>query len=319
MGFIHGCNICNTPREIGEIETKDLNNNIIITKLSSNLLHLRQESTMTNIGNFEIKKVLTNISITTTDDIEFPSDIIAQILNKNRSLKHENIKYINGDTYDGTINKNNKKEGFGIYKTKNGYIYKSLWQDDKICDYSIFIDPEGNYIKGTIVNGDIGEGELLIKNKMKYIGEFLQRLPNNKGILYNFSEKFIYEGDFLLGEMDGKGIIKYMDGTCYEGDFKNDKYEGKGKITFKNGGSYEGEFNNNLINGKGKYIYPDGKIYEGDFRNGLKHGFGKIIWNENKYFEGYWINNKQHGEGKYYLNGKVLNAIFRYGKLIMKI
>ena len=123
MGFIHGCNICNTPREIGEIETKDLNNNIIITKLSSNLLHLRQESTMTNIGNFEINKVLTNISITTTDDIEFPSDIITQILNKNRSLKNENIKYINGDTYDGTINKNNKKEGFGIYKTKNGYIY----------------------------------------------------------------------------------------------------------------------------------------------------------------------------------------------------
>ena len=188
MGFIHGCNICNTPREIGEIETKDLNNNIIITKLSSNLLHLRQESTMTNIGNFEINKVLTNISITTTDDIEFPSDIITQILNKNRSLKHENIKYINGDTYDGTINKNNKKEGFGIYKTKNGYIYKSLWQDDKICDYSIFIDPEGNYIKGTIFNGEINKGELLFKNKMKYIGELINNLPNNKGIMFNGGE-----------------------------------------------------------------------------------------------------------------------------------
>ena len=79
------------------------------------------------------------------------------------------------------------------------------------------------------------------------------------------------------------------------------------------------DFYNNLIHGKGKYIYPDGKIYEGNFQNGLKHGFGKISWNENKYFEGFWINNRQHGEGKYFLNGKILNAIFRYGKLIMKI
>ena len=272
MGFIHGCNICNTPRDIGEIETNDLNK-LILTKLSTNVIHLRQETTMSNIENYEINKILTSISITTPDDIEFPNDIITQIRDKNASLKQENIKYSNGDTYDGTINKNNKKEGFGIYRTKNGYIYKSLWEDDKICDYGIFIDPEGNYIKGTIVNGDIGEGELLIKNKMKYIGEFLQKLPNNKGILYNFSDKFIYEGDFLLGEMDGKGIIKYMDGTSYEGDFKN----------------------------------------------GFKHGYGKIIYNENKYFEGYWINNKQHGEGKYCLNGKELKAIFRYGKLIMKI
>jgi len=318
MGFIHGCNICNTPRDIGEIETNDLNK-LILTKLSTNIIHLRQETTMSNVENYEINKILTSINITTPDDTEFPNDIITQIRDKNASLKQENIKYNNGDTYDGTINKNNKKEGFGTYTTNNGYIIKSLWKEDQISDYGIFIDPEGNYIKGTIINGDIKEGELLIKNKMKYIGEFLQKLPNNKGILYNFSDKFIYEGNFVEGEMDGQGIIKYMDGTWYEGQFKKDKYDGKGKLVFKNGGIYEGEFNNNLINGKGKFIYSDGKIYEGDFINGLKHGFGKITWNENKYFEGYWINNKQHGEGKYYLNGNTLNGIFRYGKLIMKI
>jgi len=318
MGFIHGCNICNTPRDIGEIETNDLNK-LILTKLSTNIIHLRQATTMSNVENYEINKILTSINITTPDDIEFPNDIITQIRDKNASLKLENIKYSNGDTYDGTINKNNKKEGFGTYTTNNGYIIKSLWKDDQISDYGIFIDPEGNYIKGTIINGDIKEGELLIKNKMKYIGEFLQKLPNNKGILYNFSDKFIYEGDFVEGEMDGQGIIKYMDGSWYEGQFKKDKYDGKGKLVFKNGGIYEGEFNNNLINGKGKFIYSDGKIYEGDFINGLKHGFGRITWNENKYFEGYWINNKQHGEGKYYLNGNTLNGIFRYGKLIMKI
>ena len=316
MGFINGCNICNTPREIGEIETKELNNKIIITENPNKIIHLRQESTMTN---FELNKMLTTMDTITTYDIEFPPDIITQNMDKNASLKHENIKYSNGDTYDGTINKNNKKEGFGIYKTSNGFIYKSLWKDDQMIDYGVFIDPEGNYIKGTIFNGEINKGELLFKNKMKYIGELINNLPNNKGIMFNFSGKYIYEGDFVNGIMEGNGIIKYMNGSWYEGQFKNDKYEGKGKFVFKNGNIYEGEFNNNFMNGKGKYIYTDGKIYEGDFRSGLKHGFGRITWNENKYFEGYWINNKQHGEGKYYLNGKVLSGIFRYGKLIMKL
>ena len=242
-----------------------------------------------------------------------------QNIGKNSGLKHEEINYSNGDTYQGTLNKNNKKEGYGTYTNKNGFKYKAIWKDDKITDYGIFIDPEGNYIKGTIVKGEINKGEMLIKNKFKYIGDVVNNIPNNKGIIYNFSGKYIYEGDFINGVMEGDGIIKYSDGTYYEGQFRNDKYQGKGKIVFKNGGSYEGDFNNNLIHGKGKYIYPGGKIYEGDFQNGMKHGFGKISWSENKYFEGFWINNRQHGEGKYYLNGRTLNAIFRYGKLIMKI
>ena len=52
---------------------------------------------------------------------------------------------------------------------------------------------------------------------------------------------------------------------------------------------------------------------------GLKHGFGRLSWSDEKYFEGFWINNRQHGEGMFYLNGKVLKGIFRYGKMIMKI
>ena len=314
MGFIIGCNICNHPKEIGEIPTDDLNK--IIKEQPFETLNKRQDSKMSS---YEVNKILTEMNVITSYDIEFPPDILTQNIGKNSGLKHEEINYSNGDTYQGTLNKNNKKEGYGTYRNKNGFKYKAIWKDDKITDYGIFIDPEGNYIKGTIVKGEINKGEMLIKNKFKYIGDVVNNIPNNKGIIYNFSGKYIYEGDFINGVMEGDGIIKYSDGTYYEGQFRNDKYQGKGKIVFKNGGSYEGDFNNNLIHGKGKYIYPGGKIYEGDFQNGMKHGFGKISWSENKYFEGFWINNRQHGEGKYYLNGKTLNAIFRYGKLIMKI
>lgn len=314
MGFIIGCNICNHPKEIGEIPTDDLNK--IIKEQPFETLNKRQDSKMSS---YEVNKILTEMNVITSYDIEFPPDILTQNIGKNSGLKHEEINYSNGDTYQGTLNKNNKKEGYGTYTNKNGFKYKAIWKDDKITDYGIFIDPEGNYIKGTIVKGEINKGEMLTKNKFKYIGDVVNNIPNNKGIIYNFSGKYIYEGDFINGVMEGDGIIKYSDGTYYEGQFRNDKYQGKGKIVFKNGGSYEGDFNNNLIHGKGKYIYPGGKIYEGDFQNGMKHGFGKISWSENKYFEGFWINNRQHGEGKYYLNGRTLNAIFRYGKLIMKI
>ena len=314
MGFIIGCNICNHPKEIGEIPTDDLNK--IIKEQPFETLNKRQDSKMSS---YEVNKILTEMNVITSYDIEFPPDILTQNIGKNSGLKHEEINYSNGDTYQGTLNKNNKKEGYGTYTNKNGFKYKAIWKDDKITDYGIFIDPEGNYIKGTIVKGEINKGEMLIKNKFKYIGDVVNNIPNNKGIIYNFSGKYIYEGDFINGVMEGDGIIKYSDGTYYEGQFRNDKYQGKGKILFKNGGSYEGDFNKNLIHGKGKYIYPGGKIYEGDFQNGMKHGFGKISWSENKYFEGFWINNRQHGEGKYYLNGRTLNAIFRYGKLIMKI
>ena len=203
---------------------------------------------------------------------------------------------------------------------KNGFIYKGLWKDDKIGDYGLFIDPEGNYFKGSLIDGEAnGEGEMLINHKIKYIGDFNNNLPNKKGKLFNLIDKSIYEGDLVEGKKEGKGIIKFNDGTIYEGDFINDKYEGNGKLTFKNGCVYEGNFNNNSFNGKGKYIYTDGKVYDGDFQMGLKHGYGKLIWNEDKYFEGYWVNNKQHGEGKFFNNGKILKCIFRYGKIIMKI
>ena len=309
--------MCSNQKEIGEINTIEIQNmeNKIISEEEILKIHPKRESSITN---YDVDKILFEM-YGTDEDMEPPPEIMSQNLENNKSIKLENIQYNNGDTYKGTINQNNKKEGYGTYSNKNNYIYKGIWKNDKIGDYGIFIDPEGNYFKGTLINGEVAHGEMLLKNKWKYVGDFKNNLPHNKGILFHFEDKYIYEGDFIDGIKEGKGIIKYSNGTLYEGGFKDDKYDGQGKIIINNGGTYEGEFKNNIINGKGKYMYSDGKIYEGDFQNGLKHGYGKISWNENKYFEGYWINNKQHGEGKYYLNGKILKSIFRYGKMIMKI
>ena len=38
----------------------------------------------------------------------------------------------------------------------------------------------------------------------------------------------VYEGDWLEGEMHGKGIMKYLDDDIYEGDWFEGKRQGKG-------------------------------------------------------------------------------------------
>lgn len=48
--------------------------------------------------------------------------------------------------------------------------------------------------------------------------------------------------------MDGRGIIKYFDGTVYSGSFRNNAKHGFGKIDFAGGpGTYSGEFRNDSI------------------------------------------------------------------------
>ena len=49
-------------------------------------------------------------------------------------------------------------------------------------------------------------------------------------------------------------------GAKYEGEYIEGKKEGKGITTFADGSFYEGEFDLNEINGYGNYSWPDGKL-----------------------------------------------------------
>ena len=319
MGYDHSCGICKSSVEYGEVELHNPNNNQISAPENKLESKLEKDNKITLIKNKTISEILSKYHkhAINLSDVELPENVTS--VRPENGYKSEIMRFENGDIYQGYYNTNNEKEGYGSYIKNNGFIFNGLWRADKIGDYSLFIDPKGNYFKGHLLNGVAnGEGELMINNKFKYTGNFDNNLPNKKGKLLNYIDNTIYEGDIVNGKKEGKGNIKFTDGTIYDGDFIDDKYEGKGKITFTNGCSYEGEFHNNKIDGKGKYIYSDGKEYNGDFRKGLKHGFGRLSWNNDKYFEGYWINNKQHGKGIFYLNGKTLNVIFRYGKMIMK-
>ena len=226
------------------------------------------------------------------------------------------IKFNNGEIYQGSWNIKNQRHGYGININPDGNIFKGLWNQDKIGNYGLFLDSEGNYYKGELKDGKYeGEGEMLVKDKSKYIGTFINDYPNGKGVLENFENKTKYDGYFVNGKKEGKGVLEYEDGTVYEGDFKNDQFDGIGRLKFPNGDKYEGEFHGK-VQGKGRFTWGDGKIYEGEYEDFMRKGFGRFYWNDDKFYEGQWLNNKQHGRGIIHYDGKEVNGIFRFGKII---
>ena len=249
------------------------------------------------------------------NEINIPEKIINDDISF--SIQEPLIKFSDGEIYEGGWNLKNQRSGYGISINKEGNVFKGLWENDNFGKYGAFIESNGNYYIGELENGKLkGKGEIVINNKMKYKGEFNDDLPHGIGILENFKDKFIYNGNLIKGIKEGYGEIKYEDGTIYKGDFKEDKFDGKGKIVFPNGRIYEGDFKNNKMDGDGIFIWEDGKKYEGKYIDNMKQGYGKLSWNENKYYEGDWFNNKPHGDGQYYLNGKILKGKFRFGKII---
>ena len=163
----------------------------------------------------------------------------------------------------------------------------------------------------------------LIKYK-ELSGRYICYISKGKGREYNdFFDDLIFEGEYLNGERNGKGIEYYYDRiTKFEGEYLKGKRHGKGKEYYYNEKLiYEGEYLNGERHGKGKEYYYIGNIhFDGDFLKGKK-------WNDKIYdtkgniisevkegkgfikeynifgyliYEGEYLNGERHGKGKEY-------------------
>ena len=65
----------------------------------------------------------------------------------------------------------------------------------------------------------------------------------------------MYEGEYLNGEKNGKGIYYYEEGMKYDGEFVKNKKEGKGKFYWDEKTTWEGNWVNDKMSGEG--IYKD--------------------------------------------------------------
>lgn len=159
------------------------------------------------------------------------------------------------------------------------------------------------------VNIDTGalRGELMYKGN-RYVGEYKDGLPHGEGIMYfdanDKYQRMSYEGDWINGLFDGKGVEIWLNGSKYEGDFKKGLRNGYGICYYSSGGIYKGNWRDDKKNGEGHYSYPTDNengilYYDGYWIDGVKHGHGKMVWSDGDYYEGNWMDDDRHGKGTY--------------------
>ena len=125
---------------------------------------------------------------------------------------------------------------------------------------------------------------------------------NGKGKEYNFEGELIFEGEYLNGKRNGKGIEYENGNLIFKGEYLNGKRNGKGKEYDGKDLIFEGEYLNGIKwNGKGCDKYGN---LEYDIKNGK--GYIKEYDYNNLKFEGELLNGKRNGKGiEYRTNGKI--------------
>lgn len=143
---------------------------------------------------------------------------------------------------------------------------------------------EGMFSKGACN----GKGTLYDEHGHKiYTGEFVDNVMEDKsGTLYfDKGEMRKYIGEVHNNRADGDGrAYRKIDDTyklLYEGSFVDGEFEGRGIYYDKNGNiDYEGEFLDNMRHGQG-ILYEEGaytrKVYQGEFAFGRPQGIGTLF------------------------------------------
>ncbi|XP_008323300.1 alsin isoform X3 [Cynoglossus semilaevis] len=116
-----------------------------------------------------------------------------------------------------------------------------------------------------------------------------------------------YEGHWLAGKPNGRGVLKWPDGRIYTGEFKNGHEDGFGEFiatnkTLNKKDHYEGQWKEGKMHGLGTYRYANGEIYDGSFQDGMRHGHGmqrtgKLNTSCPSVFIGQWLQDKKTGYG----------------------
>ena len=210
------------------------------------------------------------------------------------------------EIYEGEINDQNKKHGFGILTTPE-FVRRGTWRNGEFTGWGRESRRNKEVLEGKFIDGTLnGKGIYKKSNNSLYTGDFVNSLREGFGELY--TNRIHYIGEFKENKLNGKGIIEFLkEGHKYEGDFKNNEINGRGIFQWKNGDIYEGDMTEGKMNGKGIYKYANGQIYEGEYINGIREGKGRIISNNKVVFEGDFIGGHRVIKGRTTSSNRLTN------------
>ena len=182
-----------------------------------------------------------------------------------------------GDKYEGEF-KEGKKDGMGRLIRPNGEIYDGQFKDDL------------KHGRGWILFAPASTSVLNKLDKMLKPPKEAEALTADNGRKY--------DGEWLVGKMDGHGEFTYKNGDSYAGDLKANCKHGRGTLRKTNGYLYDGDWQMDKRTGKCTERKANGDRYEGDIVNGLPHGRGTFYYANGAVADGCWRSGVQVKCGK---------------------
>ena len=144
----------------------------------------------------------------------------------NRMLKSQ-MEFYDGEWV------NDRKEGFGLYKYKNGSTYEGKWVNGVREGTGIFQYPDGSYYNGDFVNDKRnGNGKYVAQDGTNYTGDWNNGVMEGNGCFIKANGDK-YEGEFLSGKKHGDGVITYADGNIYIGQWREGRRYGHGQYLYQ--------------------------------------------------------------------------------------
>lgn len=140
-----------------------------------------------------------------------------------QSSSSQKLEFSDG-SYEGKVNNDGQKHGFGIYRWKDGSIF------------------EGDYAN------DLrhGNGRFLWANGESYAGDYLKDERTGKGI-YQWPDRSSYDGEFLVGKRHGLGRFQSAQGIIYDGEWFDDMQHGQGTLSYPDGRKIKGIWRNGTL------------------------------------------------------------------------
>lgn len=188
-----------------------------------------------------------------------------------------------------------------IDKYKSHDMYIGTWSiEKKFKGYGILYKDNTKY-EGIWDNGVLnGFGRYFLPNGDYFEGNFIQGVVEGRGV-YHHSDGNVYIGEWLNDYPNGEGKEIFKDGSIFEGIFVKGK-KINGCFTWNDSSSYSGEILNELFEGEGTFKWKEKREYQGQWKEGLMNGKGVLKFQDGSVYEGSFLNGKRSGFGKYTWN-----------------
>ena len=293
--------LINIKNRISNFNHNDISNNG--NNINSNEGSIQNGKKVINEKIISLKKskASTSNSKDKLSNLKVGNNLIIKINKKqNKNLSINNYLEIKNKEFNILFDDKIKKE-------KNIEIKNSL-----LTNKTKYLEIIQNSTNCSLFNNSLNDIQILfLQNNDFFIGTLSSNdnLPQ-EGILYSLDGNY-YEGTFLNGKKEGKGIILYKNGLKYEGEIKNNLHNGFGRLIKSEKEVFIGEWKDGKMNGKGIRYHSNGDTYSGEYLNNIREGVGKYTFFNGDSYEGNWKNGKANGKGIFkFSNGDIYEGYF---------